>query len=154
MHITRCYVCGIVLSYSCITITQINYYTRHCHFMCVYHCYTDTDTLDTIISCSCTTDNGYAIPLNTVISYICITTTRILCTQLFHVLITVLQKFTCINAMIISVLLFHGSLFMLHGYSCILVTWLFSVADIDMILLLLDLSVVDMQCVELNATWI
>ena len=85
----------------------------------------------------------YAIPLDTVISYICIPSTQILCTQLFYVLKT-LHSFTCLYALIVSVFLLYGSLFLLHGYSRI------SVTGINMTLLLLDMSVVDIRCVKLS----
>jgi len=64
----------------------------------------------------------YTIPLGTVIIYIGITTTRIPCTQLFHFLIILLHRFTCIHTLIISVFLLHGSVFLLHEYSYIRVT--------------------------------
>ena len=80
----------------------------------------------------------------------------ILCTQLYHVHTSLLYRFTCIHVLIVSIFLLHGSLFLLrclllHGYSCIPVTWL---TNIDMIFLLLDMWAVDMRCVELSATWI
>jgi len=54
--------------------------------------------------------------------------------------------------------LLRGSLFishelLLHGYSFILVRWLFLVTNI-LIFPLLDMWTVDMRCVELSATWI
>jgi len=82
-----------------------------------------------IMSYSRTTDtrpHGHTIPLDTIISYICITATQILSTQLFYILMTLLHRFTCIYALIVSV-------FLLHGYSCMPVTWLFFITDIDMI---------------------
>jgi len=80
--------------------------------------------------------HGYATPLEIVISYSRIIAMWILCTQLFHVLISLLHRFTGIHALVVSVFLLHGSLFilhelLLHGYSCIPVTWLFFFTDID-----------------------
>jgi len=83
----------------------------------------------------------YTIPLNTVISYICIIATRILCTQLCHILITLLHGFTCIHALIIHVVMLSESLFLLHDlplhvYSCIPVIWIFNtVHDCFMLLI-------------------
>jgi len=73
-----------------------------------------------------------ATPLETIVSYSRITATWILCTQLFHIFISLLHRFTGIHALIVSVFLLHGSLFILHellldGYSHIPVTWLFLV---------------------------
>ena len=90
-------------------------------------------TPDTTISCASTTVtqillhwilllhahilpiHGYTISLDTVISYICIIATWILCTQLYHVHTSLLHRFTSIHALIISAFLLHGSLFILHG---------------------------------------
>ena len=108
---------GTVLSYSCITVTQINYYIGHYHFMYIYHRYTYIVTLDTIIHTHVPLIHGYTIPLDTFILYICITATRILCTH--HILIALLHKFTCIHALIVSIFLLHGSPFLLHEYFCI-----------------------------------
>jgi len=79
---------------------------------------------------------GYTILLDTVISYIYIIATWILCIQLYHVHTSLLHRFTGIQALIVFVFLLHRSLFMSHGlllheYSCILVTWLFPVSNID-----------------------
>ena len=72
--------------------------------------------------------HGCFITLNTVISYTCITIAWIL---LVHVLTSLLHRFTCIHALIISVSLLHGSLFLLHDlllqeYICIPVAWVFN----------------------------
>jgi len=86
--------------------------------------------------------HGYTISLDIMISYICIIATWILYThiscytQLYHVLTQLLHGSTGIHVLIVSVFLLHGSLFilhelLLHEYSCIPVTWLFSVIDID-----------------------
>jgi len=110
--------------------------------------------MHTIISCTCNTRHGYTIIPDTVISCVCRTithimlhwtllfhvhvslrhehaitldiVTRLLCTQLFHVLISLLHRCTCIHTLIVFIFLLHGSLLMLHGllvhdYSCILV---------------------------------
>ena len=107
-------------------------------------------TLNTVISCSYITVTqillhmtllfliyvlliyGYTISLNTIISYICIIATWILCIQLYHAHTLLLHRFTGIHAIIVSAFLLHESLFILHGlflywYSYILVTWLFLV---------------------------
>jgi len=122
----------------------------HVHLSLLHrYCYTGR-----YFSCSCTIDTRIHYSTDTVISFICIIATQILCTQLFHVLVTLLRRFTCIYALIISVFLLYGSLFLLYGYSYISVTWLFPITNIDMLLLLLDISVVDMRYVKLSATWI
>ena len=103
-------------------MTRIYYHIRHCHFIDI----TVTQILlywTLLFHNHVSLIHGYAIPLDTVISYICITATRILCTQLFHILITLLHKFTCIPPFIVSVFLLQGLLFMLPEiplleYSC------------------------------------
>ena len=70
----------------------------------------------------------YSITPNTIISYTCIIITWIL---LVDVLISLLHGFTCIHALIVLVFMLPESLFMLHNfllheYSCILVTKVFN----------------------------
>ena len=96
-------------------------------FLYIYRCYTNTVTLALLFHVHIPLIHGYTILLDTIISYICIAATRILCTQLFYVLLTLLHRFTCIYVLIIYVFLLHESLFLLYGYSCILITWLYSV---------------------------
>jgi len=109
------------------TVFHVNIcYIEYCYFIYMYHRYTDIVTHDTIISYSCSTDRRIH-SLDTVISYICTIATWILCTQLYHVYTPLLHGFTGIHALIVSVFLLHGSLFilyelLLHGYSCIPVT--------------------------------
>ena len=93
--------------------------------------------------------------LNTVIACTCRLVIRILhyIGYYYFIRILLLRRFTCIHAWIMHVFLLHGLLFMLHGYSCILITWLYPITDINVIFLLLDMHVVDMRCVELSVTW-
>ena len=149
-----------ILLHILVSSWQIYYYTRHYYSMYLYHWiriyyhtglsfhvlispYTDIITLDTIISCSCITDTR----AHYYIGYCCmvILYTVISCSY------NTSHRFTCMHALIVSVFLLHGSLLLLHVYSCISITWLFPVTDIDVILLLLDMSVVDVWCVELSA---
>ena len=111
-------------------------YTEHCHFMNMYHHYTNTVTMTLLFFVHVPLIHGYTISQDTVISYICIIATWMLCTQLYHVHTSLLHRFTDIHVLIVSVFLFHGSLFilhglLLHGYYYISVTWLFPVTDID-----------------------
>jgi len=104
------------------------HYTRYCYSMYMYHCYTDTDTHDTIIMSMnhwYTDTLLYWIPLHgySVHYYF----------MFFH--------YCYIDSLvymwlIISIFLLHGSLLLLyelllHGYSCIPIIWLFSITDID-----------------------
>ena len=78
----------------------------------------------------------YTISLDIVNSYNCINVTWVLCTQLYHVHTLLLHIFTGIYALIVSIFLSHRSPFILHRlllhvYSCIPATWLFSVTYID-----------------------
>ena len=102
-------------------------YTEHCYFMNIYHYYTNTVTMTLLFFVHVPLMHGYIISQDTVISYICIIATWMLCTQLYHVHTSLLHRFTDIQALIVFVFLLHRSLFMsngllLHEYSCILVT--------------------------------
>ena len=96
-------------------------YTWHCHFIFLYHCYTDTITLNTIISWLCNTSTwtrcyiGMSLHRYSVHSYF----------------ISSLHGFTCIHVLIVPVFILRASLFLLqylslHEYSCIIVTWVFN----------------------------
>ena len=81
----------------------------------------------------------YIILLDTVISYICTIAIWIICTQLYHIHVPLLHRSTGILTQIVSVLLLHESQFILHEllldeYSCIPITWLFPVIDIDILI--------------------
>jgi len=126
------------------------YTCRHCHFMCLYHRYTDTVTLDAIILCSCTTDTRTRYC--TGCRYTNILYTIISCSLM---IITLIYMYTCLT---VSVFLLHESLLLLHrlllhAYSCIHVTWLFlfSDIDIDIIICYWDISIIDLRCAELSA---
>jgi len=82
----------------------------------------------------------YTNSLDTVISYIGIIVTWMLDTQLYHVHISLLHIFTGIHALIVSIFLSYGSpyilhVLLLHVSSCIPVTWLFPVIDIDILII-------------------
>jgi len=129
----------------CITVTQFLHV-----FVPALHGY--SRTRDTVITC------GYLLYW----------------TLLLHVLVDLLHgsciapillfysyllshRLTNMHVMIVFEFPLHWTLFMLHElllhrYSCIPITWLFLVTNIDMIFLLLDMWAVDMQCVEQCAT--
>ena len=72
---------------------------------------------------------------------------------LHHIRISLLHKFTYIPGMIVSVFSMHGTLFilhelLLHGYFCIPLHDYFLL--LILILILLDMSVFGMRCVELS----
>ena len=74
---------------------------------------------------------GYTISLYTVSAHIYIIVPLILDAQLLHVLTPLLYKLTGLHVLIVYVFLLHRPWFilLLHGYSCIPVTWLFLVTD-------------------------
>jgi len=113
-------------------------------YMC--HHYINTEIHDTIIACSWTTD--------TEIRYYTGYRYMVLCAQLLHVLTSLLHRLTDIHALVVSVFLLYGSLFilLLHEYSCIPLHDCFPL--LISIFSLLVMWVVDMWCVELSATWI
>ena len=82
--------------------------------------------------------------------------TRILCTLLFHVLTSPLHIFTgihAINYFCIPVAWIHCSYYMDYCYMNIPVFLLHDCFPLlILILMLLDMSVVDMRCVKLSAT--
>ena len=123
------------------------------YFIHLYHCYTDTATLNTIMSYSRTTDariHRHTIPRDTVGSYICIIATQTLCTKLFHVLYI---RFTCIQALIVPIFLFLKLQLLLHGlllnaYSCIPVSCItISIPWITVTCIVLQYRYMNISCI-------
>jgi len=125
------------------------HYIRYCYFIYKYHCYTDTDTHDTIIACSWTT--GTRIRYYTGYRY---TDTLY---AIIHVYIDVTQIhwYACIDCLCISYCVDHYLFYMNYCYMDILV---FSLHDYFSLLILifplLDMWNIDMRYVKLSATWI
>ena len=75
----------------------------------------------------------------------------------YSMFIPLLHRFTGIHALIVSIFLLHGSLYILHDLLLMDIP-VFPLHDyfplLILIFSLLDMSVVDMWCVELSATWI
>ena len=102
--------------------------TRHCSSIYICYCYIYILIHPTLLFYDYEPQiHRFTVLLDTMISYICTIATWIICTQLFHIHTPLLHRFTSIHALIISVLLLHGSPFilhelLLHGYSCIHIT--------------------------------
>jgi len=129
-------------------------YTWHCHFIFLYHCYTDTITLNTIISWLCTTSTWtccytgcrYTDTLYTVISYHRYMDSP---AYMFWLFLSsyCMHHCSCYNIyryMNIHVLLWHEYLIQYMTVSCI--------PNFGIIFLLLDILAVDMRCVKLSPT--
>ena len=140
-------------------------YTKHYYFMYLYHYYMDIHLHHTSLF------NVLALSLHkypTRLFHVLVSPLHGYPTRLFHVLVITVTwilcntgycshrftMYTCIGYFCISVAWITALLYglWLHRYSCILITWLFPITDIDMILLLLDMSVIDMRCAELSVT--
>ena len=84
------------------------------------------------------------------------TATWILCTQLLHVLTPLLYRLTGLHVLIVYLFLLHRSWFiwLLHAYSCIPVTWLFSVTDIDIpVTWLFHVTDIDISVIRHVSCW-
>jgi len=125
------------------------YYTRYCYFMYKYHITQILVHRTLLLHIHEPLIHGYTITLDTV--------TQILCT-LFCMFLSLLHDSPVCMHWLSLYFLLRGSLvisheLLLHGYSCILIAWLFPVTTI-LIFPLLDMWAVDMRCVKLSATWI